>query len=238
MNTLPLLISYRGTAPFSPADIVGLEAWYDASQLTGYSNNDPVTSWTDLSGNGFHATPGAFAQPTYQTGIKNGLPAIRFSAGSNQALRSFPTITTGFNPWTMFVVAHYITGYTHGERVLGSIYPTNANWLLGWWTNHINVAYYEGTIDLTGNAGNDTWKQYTGGADGATGYIWSSGVLLNSAGFYKSPNGGLAFSGYDGAGGSNELSDCEICEVIYYDGFLNSTDRGKVETYLIAKYAI
>lgn len=40
----------------NPRDISGLVAWYSAEAETGYADNAQMTSWTDLSGNGNHAT--------------------------------------------------------------------------------------------------------------------------------------------------------------------------------------
>lgn len=52
---------------WSPLNLPSLYAWYDASQLA-LSDTDPVASWTDLSGNGRHATQGtAGSRPQYRT---------------------------------------------------------------------------------------------------------------------------------------------------------------------------
>jgi hypothetical protein len=53
---------------FSPDDIASLFRWYDASQLA-LSDNDPVSSWTDLSANADHAVQATGTnQPTFKTG--------------------------------------------------------------------------------------------------------------------------------------------------------------------------
>src|SRR4051812_10751339 len=65
--------------PVSPTDIPGLVGWWRASSLA-LASGDPVASWTDESGNGFHwlqATPEA--QPTYIANVINGQPAVRFA---------------------------------------------------------------------------------------------------------------------------------------------------------------
>ena len=56
--------------------------WLDANQL-GLTNSDPVSSWTDFSGNSNHATQGLGAdQPTFLTGQINGLPVVDFDGTS------------------------------------------------------------------------------------------------------------------------------------------------------------
>lgn len=48
---LNLLLTGK-TYAFSPSDISGLSAWYKPESLQ-LNNNDPVSSWTDSSGNGY-----------------------------------------------------------------------------------------------------------------------------------------------------------------------------------------
>src|SRR5690606_14133397 len=50
---------------------------------TPASGGDNAAYWRDRSGNGNHASHGAAAQlPNYETGVVNGLPVLRFSAGN------------------------------------------------------------------------------------------------------------------------------------------------------------
>ena len=53
---------------FSPKSITGLNAWYDASTISGFSDGASLTSWSDASGNGYHLAPAATA-PLYRAGI-------------------------------------------------------------------------------------------------------------------------------------------------------------------------
>ena len=87
--TAPVLIQSGGlirlaawptvTPPFLPSDLTGLMLWYDASQES-FSDNDPVGTWTDWSGNGSHATQATTgSKPTFKTNIINGKPALYFT---------------------------------------------------------------------------------------------------------------------------------------------------------------
>jgi hypothetical protein len=64
----------------SPLDIPGLLVWYSAEAETGYADGDPMTGWTDLSGNGNHATAQGTLKPLWQANTGPGLavPAVRF----------------------------------------------------------------------------------------------------------------------------------------------------------------
>lgn len=71
--------------PFSPLDISGLKLWLDASAITGLNNNDSVTTWADISGNGNDVTQSTGSKkPTYQTNQINGLPAVVFDGVDDQ----------------------------------------------------------------------------------------------------------------------------------------------------------
>lgn len=224
-----------GTVNFSPASIPNMDVWLDASQIVGLSNGDPVNTWADASGNSANATKGAFNAPTYLTNQLNGKPVVHFVAASSQALRAtFTQIGGSSAPFTAFVVGR-LTGGTNA-RVFGSIYPDNANWLLGWWNGQEAVAYYEGFIVGAGSP-TTVFQQFTGKGDGsANGYLYQNGTLLGTAASHASMNGSVALSGYQSGGGTNELSDCEIAEVIIYHTALSDPDRLAVESYLSAKY--
>ena len=91
---------YFGAAPASAAPPVttGLKLHLDASQLTGLSDNATVTTWTDMSGLGNHAT--AAGTPIYKTGVLNGKPVIRFNSNSSFATANLSSLcpTTFKNP--------------------------------------------------------------------------------------------------------------------------------------------
>lgn len=62
-----------------PRDISGLVLWYSAEAETAYSNGASMTGWTDLSGNGNHATAQGTLAPQWESATgKNGGAAVRF----------------------------------------------------------------------------------------------------------------------------------------------------------------
>src|SRR3989304_1806416 len=79
-------------AAWAPTDLVGLVLWLDASEITGLANNDPVASWSDLSGNARHATQTTEAKkPIYMTNQQNGLPGVDFDRTNHGMLVDFST---------------------------------------------------------------------------------------------------------------------------------------------------
>lgn len=67
----------------SAPPVVGYVAWYDASQISGQSDNSPLATWRDLSGNGYDLTQSTpVNRPTYYsttTGkLVNNKPAVWF----------------------------------------------------------------------------------------------------------------------------------------------------------------
>lgn len=92
------------TSAFSPSDLPGLAAWYDASNAASItSSGGAVSQWNDLSGNGWHLTQGTGSnQPTTGTRTVNGLNTLDFDGGD------FLSSSASFvlnQPDTLFIVA-------------------------------------------------------------------------------------------------------------------------------------
>ncbi|MFH1110975.1 MAG: LamG-like jellyroll fold domain-containing protein [Planctomycetota bacterium] len=63
-----------------------LVAWYAADRITGLSNNDSVTTWSDLTVYANHtAQATASKKPTYLTNQLNGKPTVHFDGGDTLA---------------------------------------------------------------------------------------------------------------------------------------------------------
>ena len=91
-----------GAAAFVPTDISGCMLWLKADSLT-LNDADPISTWTDSSGNSNTATSTLTTRPLYKTAILNSLPVVRCD-GSND----FMTVTrnAGLEPnnVTLFAV--------------------------------------------------------------------------------------------------------------------------------------
>ena len=70
----------------------------DSRFITGLSDGDPVSTWSDRTSNGNNATQTGIARPTYETAEQGGQPVIRFD-GTNDVF-SLGT-STGLQPSTL-----------------------------------------------------------------------------------------------------------------------------------------
>ena len=231
---------------FVPTDIAGCQLWLEADSLS-LSNNDPVTSWTDLSGQSHHATE-ATNPPTYKTGILNSLPVVRFD-GSDDKLSITDWGAINDANFTVFIVAkpNSITQFapvfiktnmaSYGSGFGLIKYDTTAN-AYRWFMNTWDTSHY--SVDFTWTENN--WKINC--------FRWDSAdpknieVLLNTSSQGTDSNVSN-FPGTDadfpvvmgvGYGGAAMAED--VYAVILYNSLLSEINMGKVHTYLNGKVAI
>jgi hypothetical protein len=90
-----------------PPVTAGLVRFFDASQLAGYMNGNPVSTWPDLSGNGANATvPGGNVSPTYVANAvtETGRPALYFPKNGGTGNSGALHFTRASNIRTVFAV--------------------------------------------------------------------------------------------------------------------------------------
>lgn len=81
----------------------GLLVHLESAQMPGFSDNDPVGQWSDLSGNGYHVTAAGADRPTYKADNGRGFPCVRFASpqyltfGNPFSLTSTVTMICVFN---------------------------------------------------------------------------------------------------------------------------------------------
>jgi len=230
--------SRRAVTTFSPSQISGLIVWLDASQISGLNNNDPVTTWTDLSGNGNNATQATGSQkPTYKTSELNGRPVVLFdgvddklaTAAFSSALAQPASIYTVVS-WTVTGATFQdpIDGIASGQRMVIAFEVATQKFIMfagsavtfggvasaGASFHLLNAIYNGASSSGFINGVNQPGLSSNPGTEGIT------GVLLGDA-----PLGGQAFSG-------------RIAEVLVYSGAHSATQRQSIESYLNSKWAI
>lgn len=222
-----LLLGAGRPSAFSPSDVAGLKLWLKADAITGLNNDDPVTTWSDQSGQGNDVTQAdSVKRPLYKTAISNGLPVVRFD-GSNDVLSS-STFTTISQAFTIFLVVkiradQYVfdsdgngvnfTGYVSGSHYLkfraGADLP---------YIDALPVGFAVFTMLANGNSSvlrkNGT-QQYAG--DGGSNSI--SQLFL-----------GAAFN-------STAASDCDIAEFLLYDSDVTASFSA-IESHLTTKWGL
>jgi hypothetical protein len=233
MGRPPVRVAAVGAAAapaFVPTDLAGLQAWYDASQITGLANGDPVASWADATGNGHTLAQATSARrPTYVASGIGGRPSVDWDGVDDRLLNatlslaqpstSFVVFRTDTTAVTQFVMdgggvtrqAIFLEGsstykYFAGTVVVASQSVTlNPTVLAASFNAGSSGLYHNGTLVASGNPGSQSLSNYRIGTEST-----------ETGGFY---NG-------------------QIAEELHWNRTLNSTERGQVTAYLGTKYGI
>tara|TARA_R110002049_G_scaffold41162_9_gene124384 strand:- start:518 stop:4714 length:4197 start_codon:yes stop_codon:yes gene_type:complete len=240
-------LAEKSTLPPSAVTIYGpggvgnssnIEAWMDASRLTGFSNNDSVNIWTDFSGNGNDANVVAgFSRPIFLVNQINGKPAINFTGAE---LLEF----------TSHIRNTEITLFSIHKKNIGA--PNVAPFALenhGIFdnTNNSNIAIYKNPLqtNLRITKPSNSYSVFSlssdAGVSGANvlltnGNGSSSGIRREGLGHTTSNIGGRNLNGTGFGSGYNNLFQGSYTEFIVYNEKLNSAKRRIVSNYLAAKY--
>lgn len=143
----------------APNAISGLKLWLDASQIVGLNDGDSVTTWSDLSGNGYDATQGtASKKPVYKTAILNGLAVVRFD-GVDDVLTSTFALAGGAK--TLVIIAKLSGGSVNYPRVMSGVPDTT--YFVGCASTGKNVATLFGNgagawNDVNANSPTASWN--------------------------------------------------------------------------------
>ena len=212
-------------ALWTPLNVSGCELWFAANKLQGYSNNDAMSVWFDLTEYGYNATQSVSTEkPLYKTNMVNGLPAAYFD-NSNDGMYGSVNVT---NPYTVIVVYNSIT--TSGNR--RCVQGNSNNWLIGPYGGEhslYNGAFIEGPTIV---ANEFVYCRVQGTVSGAE--FWVNGSSQGSNGNTTAP--GVLNLAYEGA--YNEPLNGHIAELIVYDSSISSADALLVENYIKAKYGL
>ena len=101
---------------------IGPRAAYDARYISGLSDGAVVSSWSDLSGNGFTATQTTVGrQPTYKAAALGGSASVRFAGTTDNLTHSITPNATH----TSFVALNRLSSQT-GYRSVYAVGTTGA----------------------------------------------------------------------------------------------------------------
>lgn len=223
-------------AAWTPADLGStMKVWLKDSGLSGV-DGDPISTWSDSSGNANHFTQGTAAQrPVLKTAILNGKNVARFDATDDGLLGPY-AITTG--NYTVAVVYNYQSMSSVGRRAVQG----SNNWLMGPYTNLHRVfggtgaGFVPSAPAVTQNVFVASMMTLTTGAPGTcSGYV-------NSATAYGSASAtGAIYPGTIGLGRSGSTAEAltgDIAEVVVCDTALSVGDRTSLISYLMTRFGL
>lgn len=215
--------------PFVPTTVPGLTAWYDASQLVGLVDDDPVLSFTDATGNGHHATPADVpGRPTYKTGVQNGLPAVRFDGSYNFVAATF----TLPQPATVFIVARYAATNKSNKMMIDGI-PAYSNCV--YLSSATGISSYANGLGLTITTTPLDWHIYTSILDGASSALRADEDSPATGGLGAGSPGGITIGQASTIDGSNFPGD--IGEILVFSAAVSGANQALMKAYLKAKWA-
>ncbi len=239
--------STTATGPYIPSGTTAtnLLCWYNAGDIDGLSDGDPLSSWPDSTGQCLPLTQtDASSMPTYETGVVNSEPVVRFTSGSEQlyALSHEAAVALAGSdlPMTVFIVFKRASNRVTVEtpvyfagvaQPFANHYPLRISGT----NNDVGVQREDNSataVSASSSAGGDTnwnvWCQkFTGtavtmysGITGITGASLNVGATTLSTLLVGNPCIG------------------DLAEFLVYDSALADTPRQEIQTYLGTKYNI
>ena len=209
----------------------GVAVWLDASQLTGLTDGNPVATWTDMSGWDNHATK-SVGSPTYQTGVINGKPAIRFVKANGDAFTTADLSSKFPSAATVFIVTSINPGAT-----AYSLFCSRDGNHEDEWFRYFNGDSYPATF-RSARVGAycampDSGSHIFAISSSASAWqMWIDGTSQGAVGGAYSAGGVQVV----GSGSNGGTLDGDIAEVIEFNRALNPTELAAMNAYLTTKY--
>ena len=220
----------------------GLVLDLDATKLN-LSDNDPVVTWPDESGEGNNATQGtASEQPTYKTGVLNGLPVVRFDGTDDFMVAPNGVISGMSAAASVFIVARTLT--VQESSIFRSIPDDPANRFNAHlpWTDdsiHFDFGDLNGTGRISVDWGGNTSDFFAWGlmVDTNLMEIRRDGLSLESqaeSDTFAPGSMELEIGGYE----SDDVWHGELAQIVVYDRALTTQEREDVEAHLMSKWGL
>lgn len=230
--------SVTPSAPFSPSSLSGLQAWYDAGQISGVTTDGAaVASWTDLSGNGRHATQAtAGMQPVLKTGANGigGAPVVRFDGTDDWlktasfALAQPLTAVLIYKPRAHPSSTRQVLAEGAGfDRIFAHTSGGNPSMTFGTalgGTQFLTLGTPRIVRCIANGASSSMVFDNGKGTTSAAGNVGAGAIA-----------GGLQIGGENGSGFA---PSCDVAEVILYNRVLTAPELANLEGYLSEKYGI
>lgn len=232
---------------FSPRKLSGLRLWLSADRIAGLADGDPVSTWSDLSGNSNHATQGTTAaKPLYKANIVNGRPGILFDG-----VDDFLTLAAGARvallegDKTVFAVVKWAATGNDKRIISVSNGASSTRFAMTCATGPLYQHFYTtgaAQANVTAGAGaapSTSVAQIVEVRQSGTSFVpRTNGTALvadpNNAGTETAGSGALGSNG----GGSASFGNVYLLEALVYNRALSTAEASAVRRYLGARYAV
>ena len=253
MTPPPTVLHWPGGGSWDPSQLSSLAAWYKADAITGLSDGDPVSTWSDESASGWDATASSTDRPTYKTSILNGLPVVRFNGTDHYLALGAVDASRNVSGSTIYAVLQTdvtaatfrcwwftgIAGSTSSARTLANL--SSVARIGGRTLDSDSFA----SVSVTTNVPVSSWVLHGGVFDNANGtmaqFVQASAngtASLGSSGTTSNTASSAVMIGTNGNASSTAFFDGDIAEIVFAHQALGTTDREKLEGYLAHKWGL
>jgi len=227
-----------------------LSAWFRADAIQGLNSGAMVSTWNDVSGNGYNAIqPVNAQQPIYVTDAMNGLPVVRFNPASSTCLWLYRPVQDNFTIILVYQSSQNTQGsgaaFYNGAGLVNGDQPgtqndfgiaLNANGQVLAGTGNPDTSIASGTGFNNGQPHVVTFTR-TESTGALTLYVDGNQVATGTGGTNSLTAPATLVLGEVGADDTGYLAG-DIAEVQIYDTALSSSDRLAEERALKCKYGL
>jgi len=159
--------------------------------------------------------------------LLGGKNVMRFTTSNNLYL----SYTDYYKEFTLIYMARHVGSNPNNSRAI--LQGQNVASYFGYQTNVKNYFYLDGNIEVNGAPTNSNWDLWT--------FTKTLDGIASIAYFGSNINTNYTQSGFEGmaintGNDNNNVSDCEVGEILLYNKVLGPNERSKVESYLANKY--
>lgn len=230
----------------APSAFAGLQGWYKADAgvysdagVTLAADTNTVQQWNDQSGNARNLSQGtAGARPTYRTGIRNGLPVVRFGGATDDDFMIGVALSNFFTAGAKTAIGVVMQANSALHVIIGDATAAADTRMrlssgLVEYTNDDGAA---DTVTLAATAANyhiATWLHSSGSI-----YVGATDTRTASMSTVASGNTSTLTADLwlgSEAAGANFL-DGDIAELAIFNVALSEADRKQIEKYLAYRW--
>jgi hypothetical protein len=229
----PAFLARAANTAFIPPSSANLKFWLKPESLSALSNNDPVSTWPDSSGNSHDVTAAGGVRPLYKTNQLNGMAGVAFDGIDDFLFNAnSPQASTVY---TMFMVLKFTSAsgtevpFRIGESAGYGMYKSSG-------TRTVLHRLVADCADGSATTSAEYWSAVRTSAPLLSFFVnGGSQSVTNSTSNVLAPEAATYVGRFSGAG---LYFAGTLFEILCYNTNLGTTDRQTIEAALAAKYAI